>query len=131
MITLEDARRVITAAEEKAQEIRQPMNIAVLDAGRNLTAFARMEDAWLGSIEISIDKAYTSTSFKMTTQDLANQAQPGQPLFGINTTSNSRIVIFAGGIPIQRDGQVVGAVGVSGGTPDQDHQVAEAGVAAL
>ena len=131
MITLEDARRVVSAAEEKAREIGQPMNIAVLDAGRNLKAFARMDDAWLGSIEIAIDKAYTSTSFEIPTQDLASQAQPGQPLFGINTTSNSRVVIFAGGIPIQRDGQVVGAVGVSGGTPDQDHQVAEAGVAAL
>lgn len=131
MITLEEARRVISAAEKKAREIGVPMNIAVLDAGRNLKAFARMEDAWLGSIEISIDKAYTSTSFDMTTQDLATQAQPGQPLFGIHTTSNSRVVIFAGGIPLRRDGQFVGAVGVSGGTPDQDQQVAEAGVAAF
>lgn len=131
MITLEDARRVVSAAEEKAREIGQPMNIAVLDAGRNLKVFARMDDAWLGSIEIAIDKAYTSTSFEMSTQDLASQAQPGQPLFGIHTTSNARVVIFAGGIPIQRDGQVVGAVGVSGGTPDQDQQVAEAGVAAF
>ena len=131
MMTLEDARRVVSAAEEKAREIGQPMDIAVLDAGRNLKSFARMDDAWLGSIEIAIDKAYTSTSFEMSTGDLASQAQPGQPLFGINTTSNSRVVIFAGGIPIERDGQVVGAVGVSGGTPDQDQQVAEAGVAAF
>lgn len=131
MITLEDARRVISAAEEKAREIGQPMNVAVLDDGRNLKAFARMEDAWLGSIEISIDKAYTSTSFKMSTEDLATQAQPEQPLFGIHTTSNSRVVIFAGGIPIQSDGRVVGAVGVSGGTPDQDQQVAEAGIDAF
>ena len=131
MITLEDARRVVSAAEEKAREIGQPMDIAVLDGGRNLKSFARMDGAWLGSIEIAIDKAYTSTSFEMSTEDLASQAQPGQPLFGINTTSNSRVVIFAGGIPIQRDGQVVGAVGVSGGTPDQDQQVAEAGVAAF
>ena len=131
MITLEDARRVVSTAEEKAREIGQPMNIAVLDAGRNLKTFARMDDAWLGSIEIAIDKASTSTSFELPTQDLASQAQPGQPLFGINTTSNSRVVIFAGGIPIQRDGQVVGAVGVSGGTPEQDQQVAEAGVAAF
>lgn len=131
MITLQDSRKVVSAAEEKAREIGQPMNIAVLDAGRNLKAFARMDDAWLGSIDIAIDKAFTSTSFEMPTQDLAPQAQPGQPLFGINTTSSSRVVIFAGGIPIQRDGQVIGAVGVSGGTPDQDQQVAEAGVAAL
>ncbi len=131
MITLEDARRVVSAAEEKAREIGQPMDIAVLDSGRNLKFFARMDDAWLGSIEIAIDKAYTSASFELSTEDLASQAQPGQPLFGINTTNNSRVVIFAGGIPIQRDGQVVGAVGVSGGTPDQDQQVAEAGAAAF
>ena len=131
MITLEAARRVVSAAEEKAREIGQPMDIAVLDGGRNLKSFARMDNAWLGSIEIAIDKAYTSTSFEMSTEDSASQAQPGQPLFGINTTNNSRVVIFAGGIPIQRDGQVVGAVGVSDGTPDQDQQVAEAGVAAF
>jgi uncharacterized protein GlcG (DUF336 family) len=131
MITLEAARRVVSAAEEKAREIGQPMDIAVLDGGRNLKSFARMDNAWLGSIEIAIDKAYTSTSFEMSTEDLVSQAQPGQPLFGINTTNNSRVVIFAGGIPIQRDGQVVGAVGVSDGTPDQDQQVAEAGVAAF
>ena len=131
MITLEDARRIVSTAEEKAQEMGQPMNIAVLDGGRNLKSFARMDGAWLGSIEIAIDKAYTSTSFEISTEDLASQAQPGQPLFGINTTNNARVVIFAGGIPIQRDGQVVGAVGVSGGTPDQDQQVAEAGAAAF
>jgi uncharacterized protein GlcG (DUF336 family) len=131
MITLEDARRIVSAAEEKAREMGQPMDIAVLDGGRNLKSFARMDGAWLGSIEIAIDKAYTSTSFEMTTEELATMAQPGQPLFGINTTSNSRVVIFAGGIPIERNGEVVGAVGVSGGTPDQDQQVAEAGAAAF
>src|SRR3712207_7013429 len=98
MITIEEARRVISAAEQKAQDIGQPMNIAVVDAGRNLKAFARMEDAWLGSITISIDKAFTSASFKMSTQDLVDLTQPGQPLFGLNTTNEGRIVIFAGGI---------------------------------
>src|SRR3712207_545823 len=98
MITLEDARRVVSAAEEKAQEIGQPMDIAVLDAGRNLKYFARMDGAWLGSIEIAIDKAHTSVSFEMPSEDLTSQAQPGEPLFGINTTSNSRVVIFAGEI---------------------------------
>jgi uncharacterized protein GlcG (DUF336 family) len=131
MITLEEARKVVSAAEEKAKEIGVQMNIAVLDSGRNLKSFARMDGAWLGSIEIAIDKAYTSTSFDMSTKDLSTMAQPEQPLFGINTTSNSRVVIFAGGIPLERDGSVVGAVGVSGGTPDQDHEVAEAGVAAF
>ena len=131
MLTLKDARRIVSAAEEKAQEMGQPMDIAVLDAGRNLKYFARMDGAWLGSIEIAIDKAHTSVSFEMPSEDLTSQAQPGEPLFGINTNKNSRVVIFAGGIPIQRDGEVVGAVGVSGGTPDQDQQVAEAGAAAF
>ncbi len=131
MITLEEARRVISAAEQKAQEIGQPMNIAVLDAGRNLKAFARMEDAWLGSIEIAIDKAFTSSSFPLATQDLADMAQPGQPLFGLNTTIGGRVVIFGGGIPLMRGDEHVGAIGVSGGTVDQDHDVAEAGAAAF
>ena len=128
IITIEEARTVISAAEQKAQEIGQPMNIAVVDAGRNLKAFSRMEDAWLGSIAISIDKAFTSASFKMSTQDLVDLTQPGQPLFGLNTTNEGRIVIFAGGIPLERNGEVVGAIGVSGGTVDQDQEVAEAGV---
>src|SRR3982751_786249 len=109
MITLEEARQVISAAEQKAQEIGQPMNIAVVDAGRNLKAFSRMEDGWLGSIDISIDKAFTSASFKMSTQDLVEMTQPGQPLFGLNTTNEGRVVIFAGGIPLERDGEVLGA----------------------
>lgn len=131
MITLEEARSLISAAEEKANEIGQPMNIAVMDAGRNLKAFARMEKAWLGSIDIAINKAFTAVSFEMPTQDLAEMAQSGQPLFGIHTTNDANVVIFAGGIPLERDGEVVGAVGVSGGTVDQDQQVAEAGVAAF
>lgn len=131
MITLEEARRVLSAAEEKAREIGQPMNIAVVDKGRDLKAFARMEDAWLGSIDIAINKAFTSASFLMPTQDLAEMTQPGQPLYGLETTNNGRVVNFAGGILLTRDGEVVGAVGVSGGTVDQDQEVAEAGVAAF
>ena len=131
MITLEETRQVISAAEQKAQEIGQPMNIAVVDAGRNLKAFSRMEDAWLGSIDISIDKAFTSASFKISTQNLVEMTQPGQPLFGLNTTNEGRVVIFAGGIPLERDGEVVGAIGVSGGSVDQDQEVAEAGVGAF
>lgn len=131
MITLEEARRVISAAEEKAHEIGQPMNIAVLDAATNLKTFARMEDAWLGSIDIAINKAFTAASFELQTKELTEQAQPGQPLFGIQVTNGGRVVIFAGGIPLQRDGEVVGAVGVSGGTVEQDQAVAEAGAAAF
>ncbi len=131
MITLEEARSIISAAEEKAKEIGQPMNVAVVDAGTNLKAFHRMEDAWLGSIDIAINKAFTAASFKLSTQELAEMAQPGQPLFGIHTTNAGRVVVFAGGVPLERDGEVVGALGVSGGTVDQDQQVAEAGAAAF
>lgn len=130
-IALEDAQRIVSAARDKAREIGQPMNIAVVDAGTNLKAFARMEEAWLGSIDISINKAFTAMSFKMSTQELGNMSQSEQPLFGINTTNEGRIVIFDGGIPLERDGEFIGAVGVSGGTVDQDQEVAEAGVAAL
>ena len=132
MITLEEAHQIISAAERKAQEIGQPMNVAVVDAGRNLKAFERMEEAWLGSIDIAIDKAFTAASFELSTQELAEMTHPGQPLFGIHTTNDGRVVIFAGGIPLTRDGEVVvGAIGVSGGTVEQDQQVAEAGVAAF
>ena len=131
MITLEEAKRIVSAAERKAQEMGQPMNIAVMDAGRNLLAFQRMDGAWVASIDIAIDKAFTSAGRGLTTREIGEMAQPGQPLFGINTTNGGRIVIFAGGVPLMREGQVVGAVGVSGGTPDEDHEVAEAGVAAF
>ena len=131
MITLEDAQRIISAAEYKAQQMGQPMNIAVMDAGRNLVAFQRMDGAWVASIDIAIDKAFTSSGRGLTTRKIGEMAQPGQPLFGINTTNGGRIVIFAGGIPLMRDGEVVGAIGVSGGTVDEDHEVAEAGVAAF
>ncbi len=131
MITLEEAQRILSAAEDKAQQMGQPMNIAVMDAGRNLVAFHRMDGAWVASTDIAIDKAFTSAGRGLTTRKIGEMAQPGQPLFGINTTNGGRIVIFAGGIPLMRDGEVIGAVGVSGGTVDEDEEVAEAGVAAL
>ena len=130
-ILLEEAQGVIQAAMEKAREIGQPMNVAVVDNGRDLKAFVRMEDAWLGSIDIAINKAFTSASFLMPTQDLAEMTQPGQPLYGLETTNNGRVVNFAGGIPLMRGEEVAGAIGVSGGTVDQDQEVAEAGVAAF
>jgi uncharacterized protein GlcG (DUF336 family) len=131
MITLDEAQSIISAAEEKAKEIGQPMNVAVVDAGTNLKAFGRMEDAWLGSIDIAINKAFTAASFKLSTQELAEMTQPGQPLYGLETTNNGRVVNFAGGIPLMRGDDVVGAIGVSGGTVDQDQQVAEAGADAF
>lgn len=130
-ILLEEAQNVIEAAMQKAEEIGQPMNVAVVDNGRDLKAFGRMEDAWLGSIDIAINKAFTSASFVMPTQDLAEMTQPGQPLYGLETTNFGRVVNFAGGIPLMRGEEVAGAVGVSGGTVDQDQEVAEAGVAAF
>ena len=131
MVTLEEAQDILSAAEEKARQMGQPMNIAVMDAGRNLVAFHRMDGAWVASTDIAIDKAFTSAGRGLTTRKIGEMAQPGQPLFGINTTNGGRIVIFAGGIPLMRDGNVVGAIGVSGGTVDEDHEVAEAGVAAF
>ncbi len=131
MVTLNDARRVIAAAEKKASEIGQPMNIAIADSGGNLVAHVRMDGAWIGSIDISIKKAYTSRAFDIATLNLAEHSQSGGQFFGIHASNDGRIIIFAGGIPLKRDGKVVGAIGVSGGSGEQDHAVAEAGVAAF
>ncbi len=129
MITLDDARRIIAASEKKATELSQPKNIAVADAGGNLIAHVRMDGAWIGSIDISIKKAFTSRAFDISTKDLAKLAQSGQPFFGIQASNDGRVMTFAGGIPLKRDGQIVGAIGVSGGSGEQDQAVAEAGVA--
>ena len=131
MITLEDARRVIAAAERKAADIGQPMNIAVVDAGGVLVSHVRMDGAWQGSVQISIDKAWTSRAFDVETKALSKLAQPGADFYGIHVSNGGRVMIFAGGIPLKRDGQVVGAVGVSGGSGKQDHEVAEAGAKAF
>lgn len=130
-LTLADARAVIAAAEERAQEIGQPMNIAVVDAGGNLVSHVRMDGAWIGSIDISIKKAFTSRAFDIATKDLGDNAQPGNQFYGIHASNDGRIMIFAGGIPLSRDGNVVGAIGVSGGSGEQDQTVAEAGVKGL
>jgi uncharacterized protein GlcG (DUF336 family) len=91
-----------------------------------------MDGAWLGSIDIAQNKAYTARAFDMSTKDLAPLCQPNQPLFGINASNQGRLIIFAGGIPLTTSGDaVVGAIGVSGGSVEQDHEVAEAGVAAF
>jgi len=131
MVTLEDARRVIAAAEKKAEEIGQPMNIAVADVGGNLVAHVRMDGAWLGSVDISIKKAWTSRAFDIATKDLAEHSQSGGQFSGINASNDGKVMIFAGGIPLKQGGKVVGAIGVSGGSGEQDHQVAEAGVEAF
>lgn len=130
-VNLEDARRILAAAEKKAAEIGQPMNIAVADAGGNLVAHVRMDGAWIGSVDISIKKAFTSRAFDIATKDLAPHSQSGNQFFGIHASNDGKIMIFAGGIPLKKDGKVIGSIGVSGGSGEQDHSVAEAGAAAL
>ncbi|MBD8022156.1 GlcG/HbpS family heme-binding protein [Microbacterium gallinarum] len=130
-VTLEDARRVIAAAEKRADEIGQPMNIAVVDSGGNLVAHVRQDGAWIGSVNISINKAWTSKAFDIETKALGENSQPTQQFYGIHATNGGKVAIFAGGVPLSRDGVVVGAVGVSGGSGDQDQTVAEAGAAAF
>jgi uncharacterized protein GlcG (DUF336 family) len=131
MITLEDARQVIKAAEKEADAQGQPMNIAIVDAGGNLVAHVRMDGAWLGSVDISINKAWTARAFDISTKDLGDNSQPGKQFYGIHASNGGRVMIFAGGIPLKRGGKVVGGLGVSGGSGKQDQAVAEAGAAAF
>lgn len=130
-MNLERARQVLMAAEEKARQIGQPMNIAVVDEGGNLTAFVRMDGAWLGSVDIAINKAFTSRAFDISTKELGELSQPGKDFYGIHVSNHGRVMIFAGGLPLKQGRKVVGAIGVSGGTGKQDQSVAEAGAAAL
>jgi uncharacterized protein GlcG (DUF336 family) len=130
-ITLDQAHAMIAAACQKAAEIGVAQNIAIVDEGNNLVAFARMDGAWLGSINIAQNKAFTARAFNIATKDLATMSQPGEPLYGIQASNEGKVIIFAGGIPLQRNGRIVGAIGVSGGTVTQDQAVAEAGAAAL
>ena len=127
MLNLSDARKIIAAATRKADEIGQPMCIAVVDEGGNLLAFERMENAWRGSIDIAISKAFTSRAFDITTKDLGDNSGPGQQFFGIHASNHGRIMIFAGGVPLRQNGTVVGALGISGGSGEQDHSVAVVG----
>jgi uncharacterized protein GlcG (DUF336 family) len=131
MITLEEAKRMVNAAEVEALSQGQPMNIAVVDTGGNLIAFARMDGAWLGSVDIAIKKAWTSRAFDIETKALSKLAQPGQDFYGIHASNDGKVMIFAGGVPLKRNGIVVGAIGVSGGMGKQDQAVAEAGAEAF
>lgn len=129
-ISLKQAEQVIAAAQAKSIEIDTKMNIAVVDAGANLVAFARMDGAWLGSLDISIKKAKTARFFDMNTGAIGGLSQPGGALYNIEH-SNGGLITFPGGIPIKdANGHVIGAVGVSGSTVENDHTVAEAGVSA-
>src|SRR6267142_5872721 len=110
MITLAETRRVIAAAEQQAQSIGQPMNIAVVDAGGNLVAHVRMDKAWIGSVDIAINKAWTARAFDISTKELAELSQSGDQFFGIHASNRGRVMIFAGGVPLKKGDQVLGAV---------------------
>ncbi len=131
-MTLAIARKIIAAGEAQAEKVGQPMNIAVVDAGGNLVAHVRMDGAWIGSVDIAINKAYTSRAFDISTKDLGEKSQPGGDFFGIQVADGGRVMTFAGGIPLKDSGgNVIGAVGVSGGAGKQDQKVAEAAAAAF
>jgi uncharacterized protein GlcG (DUF336 family) len=130
-ITLLQAEKIISAAKEKAKDLNTKMNIAVVDAGANLVSFQRMDGAWLGSVDIAIKKAKTARYFDMNSGEIGNLSQPGGPLFNIEH-SNNGLITFPGGIPITNGaGEILGAVGVSGSTVDNDHAVAQAGAGAI
>jgi uncharacterized protein GlcG (DUF336 family) len=130
-ITLQQAQAAVEAARQKSLELGLKMNIAVVDAGANLVAFARMDGAWLGSLDISIKKAKTARYFDMPTGDLGKASQPGGPLFNIEV-SNGGLITFPGGELIKDgEGTIIGAIGVSGDTVENDATVAQAGVAAV
>ena len=130
-LSLADAKRMLSAAEAKASGLGIPYNIAVVDAGGHLVAFLRQDGALIGSIDLAIDKAVTARIYDKPTSELARLAQPGGPLFGIQESNAGRVVIFCGGILVKVRGNIVGAVGASAGTVEQDIAVAEAAAAAL
>jgi uncharacterized protein GlcG (DUF336 family) len=130
-ITAAQVQVAIAAGVKKANEIGSPSSIAIIDSGRNLIGFLRMDGALLASIEISQAKAYTARSLNMKTGDVTPYVQPGGPFYGMETSHRHPMVVFAGGLPVTKGGAGIGAVGVAGGTLDQDVAVAEAVVAAL
>lgn len=130
-INLSLAKRLIESAEKKANEINVPMVISIVDEGGNFIACHRMDDALLVSVELAQNKAWTSIAMKMTTENVSLVAANGKELYGINTTNNGRVVVFGGGIPLYNNGQIIGAVGVSGGSVEEDIHVAQTAVDAL
>jgi uncharacterized protein GlcG (DUF336 family) len=130
-VTLDVAKELIAAAEARADEIDVPMCIAVMDDGANLVGFHRMDDALLASISISQNKAYSAVSLKLDTETVWEVSQPGEALYGLGNTNDGRIITFGGGIPLESDGTVVGGIGVSGGSAEEDVDVASAAVEAF
>ncbi|MGD0291958.1 MAG: heme-binding protein [Candidatus Binataceae bacterium] len=130
-VTIEQAEKAIEAARKCALELNTEMCIAIVDSGANLKAFYRMDDAWVGSIDIAMKKAKTAVFFGMPTGQIGKLSQPGGPLFGIEH-SNDGLITFPGGLPVvDRDGVMIGAIGVSGSSVENDHAVAQAGGAAI
>jgi len=129
-ITLSQAHKILQAAVKKAEEIDTAMDIAIVDSGANLKAFLRMDNAWLGSIDIAIKKAKTARFFDMPTGEIGKLSQPGCPLYNIEH-SNSGLISFPGGLPLVVNGKIIGAIGVSGSSVENDHAVAEAGAAEI
>lgn len=127
----EDARILIAGAQGKALELGVPMCIAITDGAGNLVAFERMTGGKVTSITIAIDKAYTAAAAKKATHEYGAASQPGKPAFGINSAINGRLMVVAGGLPVAVQGEVVGGIGISSGTPDQDKLCAEAGLEAF
>lgn len=130
-LTLDGARLMLEAAEKKAMEIGVPMDIAITDEGGNLIAFHRMDGAKITSIDIAINKAFTAAGAKTPTADYMRLAEPGGGAFGIHVSNQGRFMVFPGGLPIMVEGQIIGGIGVSSGTGEQDVQVAQAGIDAL
>lgn len=127
-VSLKMAKKILNAMEQAATEIGVPSVLTVTDAEGNLIAQRRMDNAWLPSVNISRNKAYTAAGFEMPTENLANVTTPGNSLWGLHVTDDNRIIVFGGGIPLEHNGTIVGAVGASGGQVSQDIQVAQAGV---
>ena len=130
-LTLDDAKHMLQAAEVAAAKIGIAYNVAVVDAGGNLVAFVRQDGALIGSIDLAIGKAKTARLFDKTTSELAHLAQPNAPLFGIEQSNDGKVVIFGGGLPVRIAGSIVGAVGTSAGSVEQDVAVAQAALAAV
>jgi uncharacterized protein GlcG (DUF336 family) len=130
-VNLETARRLIEAVEAKAKSIDCPVNTAVVDAGGNLVAHARMDNARIGAIDIAINKAWTARAFDMDTAKLGGLSQPGAPFFGIHASNGGRVMLLAGGMPLRHAAQIIGALGVSGGSGEEDSACAQAGVEAF
>lgn len=130
-LDIDDARTIIAAARQKAEEIGVPMCIAVTDESGNLIAFERMNGSKTTSIELAIDKGFTAAGVKKSTHALGDVSQPGQPAYGLSSTLGGRMVVIAGGLPVLSNGECIGAIGVSAGSPAQDLEVAEAGISAV